>query len=862
MKQGWHSATHQEVLAHLEATPQGLHPDEAVRRTAIHGANSLVSGKKHSPFRMFFDQFTDFMILVLLGASLLSAFLGHYKDSIVILIIVVLNAVIGFIQEFRAEKAMEALKAMSSPTADVLRANQKKVIPAAELVPGDIVMLEAGRIVPADLRLMEVAQLKADESALTGESMPVEKKTEAIRAEGEIPLGDRKNMAYKGTTVTYGRGLGVVADTGMKTEFGKIAASLGSTERMPTPLQKRLTRLGKSLSWAAMVICAVVFITGMLRGEEFFLMLMTAISLAVAAIPESLPAVITISLALGAKRLVSKKALVKKLPAVETLGSVTYICTDKTGTLTLNRMRAEEFYEEGKLIQGGSVAGLSPDFLTAMALCNDATAQENGAVLGDPTEVALFEAARAGGFEKTEADKKFPRIAELPFDSERKCMTTFHKAADGKIISYTKGAAEIIFEKSTPGPLVSQSLLNPISEKMAVDGLRVLALAMRTWDALPDLKVVQDIESNLVFLGMVGIFDPPREEARKAVAACKTAGIIPVMITGDHPSTAKTIAERLGILEEGREVMAGPELAQISTEELSRRVGNIRVYARVSPDQKLKIVEALQAKGEFVAMTGDGVNDAPALKRADIGVAMGVTGTDVAKEASSMVLLDDNFATIVQAVEEGRKIYDNMRRFIKYAVTTNSAEVLIIFTAPFLGLPIPFIPIQILWINLLTDGLPGLALVAEPGEKNAMSRPPRKPDEGLFARGLGWHVLVMGALMAALTLGSQAWLIAHEYENWRSIAFTVLCFCQLAHVISIRSDTESLFKQGIFSNLPLFGAVSVTFALQLATLYVPFLNQIFETSPLSWRELGAVLLIATIVFIAVEAEKTVRRSKK
>ncbi len=456
-------------------------------------------------------------------------------------------------------------------------------------------------------------------------------------------------------------------------------------------------------------------------------------------------------------------------------------------------------------------------------------------------------------------DKKFPRIAELPFDSERKCMTTFHKNAEGKIVSYTKGAAEVVFEKSAPEQAMNQNVLNPISEKMASDGLRVLAIAMRTWDAMPDLKTVQNIESNLIFLGVVGIFDPPREEARAAVQACKAAGIVPVMITGDHPSTAKTIAERLGILEEGHEVMAGPELAKISSEEFGRRVGNIRVYARVSPDQKLKIVEALQAHGEYVAMTGDGVNDAPALKRADIGVAMGVTGTDVAKEASSMVLLDDNFATIVHAVEEGRKIYDNMRRFIKYAVTTNSAEVCIIFIAPLIGLPIPFIPIQILWINLLTDGLPGLALVAEPGEKNAMSRPPRKPDEGLFSRGLGWHVVFMGALMAALTLGSQAWCIAHGYENWRSITFTVLCFSQLAHVVAIRSDTESIFKQGLFSNLPLFAAVGVTFALQLATLYVPFLNQIFETAPLSGKELGFVAMIASVVLVAVEIEKWFRR---
>lgn len=674
-------------------------------------------------------------------------------------------------------------------------------------------------------------------------------------------------MAYKGTIVTYGRGSGVVVATGMNTEFGKIAKMLEEAGEVKTPLQKRLAKFGKRLSIAALLICAVVFVTGILRGEAPLLMFMTAVSLAVAAIPEALPAVVTISLALGAKKMAQKKALVRKLPAVETLGSVTYICTDKTGTLTLNRMRAEKFYCNGTLEQEPKTGETWRVFLRGMALSNDATAGAKGSIVGDPTEVALFEAARKGGVEKHEIEKSFPRTAEIPFDSVRKCMTTFHKNPKGGFISFTKGAPEFILRKS-PHVFSSSGFsqtpsdeLTKAAEEMASEGLRVLGIGMREWSGLPGTMDPQDLEENLTFLGLVGIMDPPRDEAREAVKLCKDAGIVPVMITGDHPSTARAIARRLGILEPDEDgVMTGIELAGISLEEFERRVKKIRVYARVSPDQKLKIVTALQDQGEFVAMTGDGVNDAPALKRADIGVAMGVTGTDVAKESSSMILLDDNFATIVRAVQSGRRIYDNMRRFIRYAVTTNSAEVWIIFLAPFFGLPMPFLPIQILWINLLTDGLPGLALAAEPAEKNVMKRPPRPPKEGVFAHGLGIHVIWAGLLMAALTLGSEAVLVKKGSGHWQSIIFSVLCISQLAHVLAIRSERESLFTQGLLSNKPLLTAVVVTFLLQMGTLYIPFMNDIFKTQPLTAWELTVVIGLSSVIFFAVEFEKWVKRN--
>lgn len=580
-------------------------------------------------------------------------------------------------------------------------------------------------------------------------------------------------------------------------------------------------------------------------------MIMTAVSLAVAAIPESLPAVITISLALGAGKMARKNALVRKLAAVETLGSVTYICTDKTGTLTQNRMRAEEFYCEGGRTPEPGSGGLWEEFKKAMLLCNDSAVDEKGRVLGDPTETALFEAALRSGAAKDRIQDDYPRRLEIPFDAERKRMTTFHRSPDGRFVSYTKGAAAAL----TRDPAVLA-----VSEKMAHDGLRVLAFGTRSWEALPSGEALDRAEEDVRFLGLAGLIDPLRKEASSAVERCRSAGITPVMITGDHPGTAKAIAEQLRILDGDAEIMTGAELEGLSQEEFGRRVKRVRVYARVTPDQKLRIVQALQERGESVAMTGDGVNDAPALQKADIGISMGLTGTDVAKEASAMILLDDNFATIVKAVEEGRRMYDNMRRFVRYAVTTNGAEILIIFSAPFFGLPIPFLPTQILWINLLTDGLPGLALAAEPAEKDVMSRPPRSPREGVFAHGLGRHVVGIGALMAVLILGAQAWLVHHGAERWRSILFVSLCFSQLAHVLAIRSEKQSLFSQGVFSNKPLLLTVVLTILLQIGALYLPLFNDIFKTAPLTAAEWLWPAAMALVVFCAVELEKRAKRA--
>ncbi len=869
----WHGMEVESVFAELKSSSRGLSAGDAAVRLKQFGPNELSEKKKKSPFRMFLDQFLDFMILVLIAAAVISGFIGEVTDTVAIVVIVIGNAVIGFIQEYRAEKAMEALKRMAAPTATILRDGQPDTVPASELVPGDMVVLEAGRIVPADLRLTDAAYLKVDEAALTGESAPVEKSAEAL-PEKEIPLGDRKNMAYKGTFVTYGRGAGIVAETGMSTEFGKIASLLQDAEEVKTPLQKRLATFGRKLAVAVLVICAVVLGIGLLRGEPPLLMFLTAISLAVAAIPEALPAVITISLALGAKKLVRLKALIRKLPAVETLGSVTYICSDKTGTLTENRMTVEELFFNGRLISAGDfAAGQGEDdtgsvFMAALALSNDAQEGNGGELLGDPTETALFGIASKCGFDKAVLEKTHRRVAELPFDSERKCMTTFHEWKGG-FVSFTKGAVDVLAEKSIDVMMPSGQIamasgeMKELNESMAAEGLRVLGFAMRRWERIPDDLLPEKVERDMTMIGLVGMIDPPRQEAAEAVSLCRSAGIRTVMITGDHPATARAIAGKIGIIEDdGEAVMTGLELEKLSLAEFEDRVEHIRVYARVAPEQKLKIVQALQDRGQYVAMTGDGVNDAPALKRADIGIAMGITGTDVSKEAAAMILLDDNFASIVNAVKEGRKIYDNIRKFIRYLLTTNSGEIWTLFLAPVLGLPVPLLPIHILWINLVTDGLPALALSVEPAEGDVMKRPPRNPGESLFAGNLGLHAIWVGLLMAGIALFVQFWSLRAENTHWQTMVFTLLCLTQLGHVLAIRSEKESLFKIGLLSNRYILGAVVLTFLLQLATIYVPVLNPIFKTTPLTPQELFFTLALSSLIFIAVEIEKFFTRRKE
>jgi P-type Ca2+ transporter type 2C len=863
----WHLLGPAETVARMETdAARGLPEATAAARLARYGPNSLPERPRRSLAAMFFARFADFMILVLLAAALVSGFIGEPQDTFAILAIVVLNAVVGAVQEYRAERALAALRRMAAPDARVRRDGELRTVAARELVPGDWVALEAGSQVPADVRLLESADLQTDESPLTGESQPVEKCTAALEDAG-LALGDRRNLAFKGTHVTRGRGAGVVIRTGAATELGRVAGLLEREDSVRTPLQERLARFGRQLALAVLAICAVVFVAGLIRGEPVVLMLLTAVSLAVAAIPEALPAVVAISLALGARKLGRHNALVRSLPAVETLGSVTYICADKTGTLTENRMSVDAAVVAGE--RRGSLlgAGAEPPWdalARALALCNDVTAQADG-VTGDPTEVALYRFAEAGGLEKAALESASPRVAEIPFDSDRKRMATFHRSGDG-IVAYAKGAPEILLPRCRDQltrdgrrPFDLRAALEA-ARALADEGYRVLALAQRRFGALPE--ALDEAERELTLLGLIALIDPPRPEAARAVADCLSAGITPVMITGDHPGTARSIARRIGIAGEDDEVLTGRELAELSDAQFARRVAEVRVYARMSPEQKIRIVRALEARGEYVAMTGDGVNDAPALKRAAIGIAMGLKGTDVAREAADMVLLDDDFATIVRAVREGRRIFDNIRKFIKDTMSSNSGEIWTLFLAPFLGLPIPLLPIQILWINLVTDGLPGLAFSAEPAEPGIMSRPPRPPGETIFAHGMWQHIVWVGLFVAGVSIASEAWAWTRGVEHWQTVVFTVLTVSQLFHSLAVRSERASLFQIGLTSNLPMLGAVGFTVALQLAVIYVPFLNPIFKTTPLPPAELALCFGLSSLVGVAVEIEKAlVRRGR-
>ncbi|MFV8270137.1 cation-translocating P-type ATPase [Flavobacterium sp. GT2N3] len=858
----WHLLPLLEIAEKLHTSPTGIDDATASERLRKHGKNQIEDKKKKTIVQMILSQLSDFMILILIAAAVISGLIGDLSDTIIILAIIIINAVVGFIQEYRAEKAMEALKNMVANHARILRNGKKIDVPASDIVPGDVVELEAGNVIPADVRFFETHQIKVDESTLTGESNNVEKNPDAL-PEGNYALGDQTNMGYKGTFVTSGRGLAYVVATGMHTELGHIAKMI-QTDEIATPLQKRLAVFGKKLSVIILIICAIIFFIGRLRGESVVTMLITSISLAVAAIPEALPALVTVALAFGAKKLAKSNALIRKLPAVETLGSVTYICSDKTGTLTLNKMTVQEIFETPDL-QYETIFKEKNILLQAIALNNDVTKDESGKWLGDSTEVALVQYAFDKNLNRNDLEEALPRIAELPFDSKRKCMTTIHQThnSTGEILVITKGAVDVLFHELSDNQKSDIPEFESKVNEMAAKGYRVLGYAIKTLPSLPATLDPNLIENELTLIGFVGMIDPPREEAKQAVSQCKEAGIIPVMITGDHKLTAKAIAEKLGIIVTDDDlVLTGSELSALTQSEFVKIVEKVTVYARVNPEQKLRIITALQSKNHFVAMTGDGVNDAPALKNADIGIAMGINGTEVSKEASHMILLDDNFATIIVAVKHGRKIFDNILKFIKYIMTGNSGEIWAIFLAPFFGLPIPLLAIHILWINLVTDGLPGLALASEPAEANIMNRPPRNPQENIFSKGMAIHILWIGLLMGIVTIAIQAYAIHDGNAHWQTMAFTVLCFSQLGHVMVIRSGRESIFKIGFFSNKPMVGALLITIALQFMVIYVPFFNEIFKTQPLSFYELAITVAVSSIVFWSGEAEKWIKNRNK
>ncbi|MBI5666746.1 MAG: cation-translocating P-type ATPase [Chloroflexi bacterium] len=973
ISQPWHTLDMDATLQTLAVNVnEGLSESQVTQRQQQYGPNELVERGLKSPLAILWEQITNPLVLLLIFAAIISAFLGKADSVIAIAAIVVLNAVLGVVQEYRAEQAMAALKKMAAPLVRVRRAGQLADIPARDLVPGDIVLLEAGSVVPADARLVEAANLRVQEASLTGESQPVEKDLAALN-DANAPLGDRHNMVYMGTAVTYGRGTAVVVETGMKTQLGRIAELIQSVDSDKTPLQRRMGEVGRVLFVAAIVVMVIAFIIGIITGETVEQVLLNAVAISVAVVPEGLPAVVTIALALGAQRMLKRRALIRKLPAVETLGSVTTICSDKTGTLTENKMTvvlvdvAGHSEDINAVIRGGMPALLSANgsaepqdiahalLLTGNALCNDAALQSDDEkpgdfrAIGDPTEGALVVAAARFGLWKTRLDRTFRRVGEVPFSSERKRMTTVHlldesvpaddnasylihlmQTKGAPYIAFTKGAVDSLLDvcdrvwvDKQIGPLTAEwrRRIEQANNDMAQNGLRVLGLAFTRLVQLPEQWEPENVERNLVFVGMVGIIDPPRAEVKQAVATSRQAGIRPVMITGDHPLTALNIARQLNIAGEQDTVLTGHELNHMSEADLDNVVEKVAVYARVSPEHKLNIVQALQKKGHIVAMTGDGVNDAPALKRADIGVAMGITGTAVSKEASDMVILDDNFATIVSAVEEGRTIYDNVRRFVKYLLASNTGELFVLLATQLVALmTIPLTTLQILWMNLITDGIPALALGVERAERGVMHRSPYEPNESIFGQGLGRHILIVGFLLGVtgLLLGiwafnnyqaeaapvaaelgltmeqmveaqrvdinlADAALVAAEAERlgitpeqltraietertfnynaftWNTMVFFFLTIAQMGHALANRSHRESTFVIGFFGNRFLVIAVVLTIILQLIAVYAPFFNHIFNTRPLTLEQLAICLVLSTIVFWGVELEKLLVR---
>jgi Ca2+-transporting ATPase len=849
--QTWFQLNTVDVLSSLNTSISGLKSDTVADLQKEFGKNVLQEAKRKSKLSILVGQFKDVMILILILAAVISFIVGEHTDAYVILAIILGNAWMGYSQEYNAEESVRMLQNMSAQFATVLRDNNPSKIEASQLVPGDIILLEAGDIVPADARLIEVSSLKTDEASLTGESHSIEKITRPIKEENIVP-GDQLNMVFKGTIVSNGSAKAVVTTIGMNTEIGKIAGMM-EVSAQKTPLQKRLAVFSKQLAVIVLVICLFVFGLGLLRGEPPFAMFLTALSLAVAALPEALPAVITIALAQGARRMVNQNALMRKLPAVETLGSVTYICSDKTGTLTQNIMTVEKILaSEGK-----------EELLSyAMMLNNEVRFSADKELLGDSTETALVKYALDNGKTKEEADKKFPLLEKLPFDSVRMRMGTLHQY-DDKWILFVKGAPSRMLSSLSESYRDQTGGWLAQNREWAADGLRVLFFGYKIFEKDPG-TITSDEERDLEFLGMTAMIDPPREEVIEAIKECKTAGIKTVMITGDQPLTATAIAQRLGMIDEGSgEVRAGSDLEKLTDEEFKSVTKHIAVYARVSPEQKLNIVKALQTNGEFVAMTGDGVNDAPSLKQSDIGIAMGITGTDVSKEASDMILLDDNFATIVKAVREGRRIYENIKKFIVYVLSCNLGEILVIFFAPILGFAIPLLPIHILWINLVTDGLPGIALVAEPAEKDIMNRPPRPPKENLFAGGLILRIVVTGIVMTLASLFIQWWCINEGYDviTQQTAVFTTLCFVQLGNALSVRSTYHSVFSSDIFDNRGMWAAILLTVLLQMLIVYVPFLDTVFKTTPLSWNVMLMIVIVTMVCIAFIELVKLVNKKK-
>ena len=857
-----------------------------------YGLNELEAKKKKTLFQKFLEQFKDFMIIVLIISAIISGIIGVIEgegitDTLIILVVVIVNAIIGVMQENKAEKSLEALQKLSSHVAKVVRNGKLQVVQSRELVPGDIVVLETGDYVPADLRLFESVNLKAQEAALTGESVPVEKITEIINND-EIGIGDRKNMVFSSSLITYGRGKGIVTSTGMNTEVGKIAGIINETIDTETPLQIKLNKLGKTLGIVALVICAIIFEIGLLYGKEPIHMFMTAVSLAVAAIPEGLPAVSTIVLAIGVQRMVKRNSIIKKLPAVETLGSATVICSDKTGTLTQNKMTVQKIFYSGNIIDVDDIKDINNDLekliYTAM-LCNDTKISENNELTGDPTETALVDLGFKLNFKKS-IYEEMPRTFEIPFESDRKLMTTVNKVND-KYIVYTKGGVDELLNRcinyvensEIKSDLeVYKKIISINNENMAKEALRVLAFGYKELDHKPNKEELENLESDLTYIGMVGMIDPPRIEAKDAVKKCKTAGIKPVMITGDHKITAIAIAKELGILNNESEAITGSELEKMTQEELTKNIRNYSVYARVSPEHKVRIVKAWQANGEIVAMTGDGVNDAPALKTADIGCAMGIVGTDVAKEAADVILTDDNFSSVVAAVEEGRRIYDNILKAIQFLLSSNVGEIIALFVAilitPILahvfgisdisGLE-PLLPIHILWINLVTDSLPALALAVDPAAKNIMERKPLKQGKGIFTKGMTMRIIYQGIMIGIITI--IAFIIglattnstdAERIKAGQTMAFCVLALSQLVHIYNIRDNKKSIFKTNIFNNSKLILATIASAALMFIILFIPGLREIFGIALLPKENILEVILLVLSPILIVEIAKLLK----